>query len=116
VSDLFTGDDFSDPIDISPGVRTRVLVRGNMMFSLVELEDGAESPIHHHPEVQMGLVLEGSFDRRQGDDRKVLNAGDGFYVPPDVPHGGRAVGGRCRILDVFSPPRERYVKESGGSS
>jgi hypothetical protein len=32
-----------------------------------------------------------------------------------VPHGGRAVGGRCRILDVFSPPRERYAKESNSA-
>jgi quercetin dioxygenase-like cupin family protein len=116
VSDLFTSDDFSDPIDIAPGVRTRVLTRGALMFSLVEIEDGAESPIHHHPEVQMGLVLEGAFERRQGDDTKLLQAGDGFYVAPDVPHGGRAVGGRCRILDVFSPPRDRYARESGASS
>jgi quercetin dioxygenase-like cupin family protein len=116
VSDLFTSDDFSDLIEISPGVRTRVLTRGNLMFSLVEIDDGAESPIHHHPEVQMGLVLEGSFNRRQGNEVKLLHVGDGFYVPPDVPHGGQAVGGRCRILDVFSPPRERYVKESSESS
>lgn len=116
MSDLFTKDDFSDVIEISAGVRTRVLTRGNLMFSLVELDDGAESPIHQHPEVQMGLVLEGAFERRQGDEVKLLRAGDGFYVPPDVPHGGRAVGGRCRILDVFSPPRDRYVRESSGSA
>ena len=115
MSDLFTNDDFSDLIEISPGVRTRVLTRGNLMFSLVEIDDGAESPIHHHPEVQMGLVLEGSFNRRQGDEEKLLSVGDGFYVPPNVPHGGRAVGGRCRILDVFSPPRERYAKESNSA-
>jgi quercetin dioxygenase-like cupin family protein len=114
VSNLFTGGDFSDVIEISPGVRTRVLTRGALMFSLVELDDGAVSAIHHHPEVQMGLVLEGAFERRQGDEVKVLRAGDGFYVPPNVPHGGTAVGGRCRILDVFSPPRERYVRESSG--
>lgn len=116
MSNLFTNDDFSDPIEISPGVRTRVLVRGDLMFSLVELDDGAQSPIHHHPEVQMGLVLEGAFERHQGDEVKLLQAGDGFYVPPGVPHGGRAIGGRCRILDVFSPPRARYVEESAAGS
>ena len=116
MSDLFTNDDFSDVIEIAPGVRTRVLTRGELMFSLVEVDDGAESPIHHHPEVQMGLVLEGAFERHQGDEVKVLQAGDGFYVAPNVPHGGRAVGGRCRILDVFSPPRGTYVDQSGASS
>lgn len=115
MSDLFTHEDFSDMIEIAPGVRTRVLTRGNLMFSLVEIDEGAESPIHHHPEVQMGLVLEGAFERHQGDEVKLLQAGDGFYVPPDVPHGGQAVGGRCRILDVFSPPRSKYVQESESS-
>jgi quercetin dioxygenase-like cupin family protein len=114
MSDLFTSDDFSDVIEIAPGVRTRVLTRGNLMFSLVELDEDAESPIHHHPESQMGLVLEGAFERHQGDEIRLLRAGDGFYVPPDVPHGGRAVGGRCRILDVFSPPRNTYARASGG--
>lgn len=116
MSNLFTKDDFSDVINIAPGVRTHVLTRGELMFSLVELDDGAESPIHHHPEVQMGFVLEGSFERRQGDETVLLRSGDGFYVPPDVPHGGRAVGGPCRILDVFSPPRDRYAKESSASA
>ena len=116
MSNFFTSADFSDLIEIAPGVRTRVLTRGNLMFSLVELDNGAVSAIHSHPEVQMGLVLEGAFERRQGDEVQLLREGDGFYVPPDVPHGGTAVGGRCRILDVFSPPRDRYVKESSEPS
>jgi quercetin dioxygenase-like cupin family protein len=107
---FFSSDDFSEPIEISPGVRTRVLTRGELMFSMVELDDGAQSVIHSHPEVQMGLVLSGQFERQQGDDVKVLGEGDGFYVPPNVPHGGRAVNGPCRILDVFTPPRETYLR------
>lgn len=107
---FFTSDDFSNPIEISPGVRTRVVTRGQLMFSLVELEEDAESGIHHHPEVQMGLVLSGEFERIQGDHTQILREGDGFYVPPNVPHGGRAVNGPCRILDVFTPPREAYLR------
>jgi quercetin dioxygenase-like cupin family protein len=115
MTNLFTRDDFSQAIEISPGIRTRVLVRGELMFSLVELDEGAVSAIHHHPEVQMGLVLEGTFERRQADEVKLLNPGDGFYVPPNVPHGGTALGGPCRILDVFSPPRGRYVEAAASA-
>ena len=110
---FFTRDDFSDPIEIAPGVRTRVLTRGELMFSIVELDAGSESHIHDHPEVQMGLVLSGEFERHQGGEVKVLREGDGFYVPPNVPHGGKPVNGPCRILDVFSPPRDTYVRASG---
>jgi quercetin dioxygenase-like cupin family protein len=109
-TNFFSSDDFGPAIEIAPGVRTRPLARGSLMFSLVEIDDGSVSPLHSHPEEQMGLILEGSFERRQGDEVRVLNEGDGFYVPPNVEHGGRAVGGgTCRILDVFTPPRERYL-------
>jgi quercetin dioxygenase-like cupin family protein len=111
---FFRQADFSEALEFSPGVRGRVLWRGSLMFSLVELDSGAEAPLHHHHEEQMGLVLEGAFDRQQGGLRRTLTAGEGFYVPPDVPHGGRAVGGTCRVLDVFTPPRERYVRGQGG--
>jgi quercetin dioxygenase-like cupin family protein len=114
MTNFFGPDDFGSAIEIAPGVRTRPLARGSLMFSLVEVEDGCVSPLHSHPEEQMGLILEGAFERQQGDEVRVLNEGDGFYVPPNVEHGGRAVGGTCRILDVFTPPRKRYLPEDAG--
>jgi len=39
----------------------------------------------------------------------VLNAGDAFYIPPNVLHGAI-----CReagvLIDVFSPMREDFIK------
>lgn len=113
MTNFFTPDDFGPPIEIAPGVRTRVLARGSLMFSLVELDEDSVSPLHSHPEEQMGMILEGAFERHQGGELQVLRAGDGFYVPPNVEHGGRAVGGPCRILDVFTPPRGSYLREEG---
>jgi quercetin dioxygenase-like cupin family protein len=111
MSDLFKHEDFSAPIELSPGVTTRVISRGNIMFSLVQIADGVQTEIHSHPEVQMGLILKGAFERQQGDEVQLLGQGDGFYVPPNVPHGGRAVGGDCEILDVFVPPRAEYARK-----
>lgn len=113
MADFFSPDDFGFSIELAPGVRTRVLARGSLMFSLVELDAESVSPTHSHFEEQMGLVLEGAFERKQGGEVRLLKEGDGFYVPPHVEHGGRAVGGPCRILDVFTPPRERYLREEG---
>jgi quercetin dioxygenase-like cupin family protein len=110
---FFTAGDFSDPIEPAPGMRLRVLTRGTLMFSLVELEEGAESPVHSHEEEQMGIILGGRFERFQGGETGILEEGDGFYVPPNVEHGGRAVGGPCTILDVFTPPRATYVTPQG---
>lgn len=79
------------------------------MFSFVEIDADVTTPTHQHPEDQMGLILEGAFERRQGDQIQLLKAGEVFFTPGGVPHGGRAVGGPCRILDVFSPPRSTFV-------
>jgi quercetin dioxygenase-like cupin family protein len=105
---FFRENDFSDPIEPAPGMRLRVLTRGSLMFSLVELEEGAESPLHSHPEEQMGIVLEGRFERVQAGETRVLERGGGSYVPPNEEHGGRAIGGPCKILEVFTPPRASY--------
>ena len=106
---FFSPADFSDPIEPAPGMQLRVLARGSLMFSLVELAADAESPVHAHVEEQMGIVLSGYFKRWQGGQEKLLREGDVFYVPPNVEHGGRAVSGPCRILDVFTPPRGKYL-------
>jgi quercetin dioxygenase-like cupin family protein len=116
MSDFFSESDFGPVIEIAPGVRTRVLTRGSLMFSLVELDEDAVSPLHQHVEEQMGMILEGAFERHQAGDVKVLRRGDGFYVAPNVEHGGRALGGPCRILDVFTPPRDRYRRAGTGGS
>jgi quercetin dioxygenase-like cupin family protein len=113
VADLFCAADF-EAAEIAPGIRTRVLSRGSLMFSLIELDEGAFSSLHRHPEEQMGLVLEGTFERHQDGEVRLLGPGDGFYVPPGAVHGGRAIGGPCRILDVFTPPRDVSVRDETG--
>ena len=110
---FFRPKDFGAPIEICPGCTTRVVVGGDrIMFSFVEIEGGVMSTIHSHPEDQMGVILEGTFERHQGGQIELLQKGDVFFTPGGVEHGGRAIGGRCRILDVFSPPRKKYMPES----
>jgi quercetin dioxygenase-like cupin family protein len=106
---FFSPADFGPEIELGEGVRIRVLARGSLMFSLVAIDAGATTPTHSHPEEQMGFVLEGAFDRTQGGERRLLEKGEGFYVPPNMEHGGTAAGGPCRLLDVFTPPRWRYM-------
>ena len=108
MSNLFSTDDFTQPFQIAPGVISRVIVRGSLMFSLVDLAEGASTPLHSHDEEQMGFIIVGAFRRTQDGVVEVLRAGGGFYVPPGVQHGGTAIEGSCRILDVFTPPRSAY--------
>lgn len=63
----------------APGWETRLY--------LIEYGPGATAPLHVHPFVGIGYVLEGSFESAFGDESPhVIHAGEQFVDPPAVPH------------------------------
>lgn len=100
--------------ELAPGITTRVFPGDQAMLSVVQLESNAVGTLHHHPEEQWGVLLEGSAVRVQGDEEYDVKAGDFWRTPADVPHTIRAGPDGAVILDVFSPPREAYRKAGSG--
>ena len=82
------------------------------MLSLVEIDEGWVVPTHHHPHEQAGMVLAGAMRFTIGDETRVLEAGQSYIVPPNIPHRAEAVGGPVRALDIFSPVREDYAQRT----
>jgi hypothetical protein len=52
-------------------------------------------------------AIEGKFMLTLDGETRQLAAGDVVVVPSDVAHAGKAIT-RCRILDVWHPPRDDY--------
>jgi quercetin dioxygenase-like cupin family protein len=67
-------------------------------------------PIHSHIHEQVAHVLKGRFELTVGDETKVLEPGIVAVIPPNLPHGGKAITD-CELLDVFHPEREDYKFE-----
>lgn len=99
-----------EPIQPVPGCRMRTPFGENLMLSYLEMEDGAEVPLHHHPHEQGGILISGRVQLTIGDETRIVEAGSLFLIPPNVPHRAVAVGGPARVLDVFSPVREDYAR------
>ena len=99
-----------EPISPVPGCRMRTPFGQNLMLSYLEMDDGAEVPLHHHPHEQGGILLSGRVQLTIGDETRIVEAGSMFLIPPNVPHRAVAVDGPARVLDVFSPVREDYAK------
>lgn len=60
---------------------------------LTEIPVGVESGWHTHPGEEVGYILAGTVQMRIKDHPTlVLNAGDGFLIPPDVPHNALDLG------------------------
>lgn len=94
---------------IFPGVTITTAWGERTMLSFVHFEQAdALVPEHRHPHEQMGVGLEGEFELIIGEEARIIRAGDSYWIPGDVPHSARSVGGPARALDVFSPVRDDY--------
>ena len=100
--------------ELAPGVTTRIFPGDQAMVSVVRIEPGASGTLHHHPEEQWGLVLEGSAVRIQGDEEIHVKKGDFWRTPGNVPHTMRAGPDGTVVLDIFAPPRDAYTKPGSG--
>lgn len=103
----------SDREVVGEGVSRQILgFNGELMMVRVWFDEGAIGPVHHHIHSQVSYVESGKFAVRVGDEVKTLNAGDCFFIPPNVDHG--AV---CKeegvLLDVFNPVRQDFLDGEG---
>lgn len=96
-------------IEPVPGCRLRTPCGRNLMLSYLEMDAGAEVPLHSHPHEQGGILLSGTLELTIGDETRRVTPGSLFLIPPDVPHRAVAVDGPVTVLDVFSPVREDYA-------
>ena len=109
-------DDTSDGLfrELAPGVTTRIFSGEQAMLSIVSMAPNAQGMLHHHPEEQWGVLLEGSAIRVQDGEEIPVKKGDFWRTPGNVPHTMRAGPEGARVLDVFSPPRPEYKKTGSG--
>jgi len=100
--------------ELAPGLTTQIFPGEGAMLSVVTIAPGASGTLHHHPEEQWGVLLEGSAIRFQGDEEIAVRKGDFWRTPGGVPHTMRAGPEGCRVLDIFAPPRPEYRAPGSG--
>ena len=100
--------------ELAEGVTTRIFAGEQAMLSVVTMAPNSQGKVHHHPEEQWGVLLDGAGVRVQGGEEIAVNKGDFWRTPGSVPHTFRAGPDGARILDIFSPPRAEYRKPGKG--
>ena len=114
-SELFCLTDSMEWEDLGGGVSRKFLGWDNqIMMVKVKFEKGAEGSPHQHFHTQATYCAEGKFEFTIGDEKKVVNAGDGVYIPPNLMHGAVCLEAGI-LIDVFSPVREDFLDGSGVS-
>lgn len=96
----------------SVGLETRVLTGlsgERMMMVLSATLPGHTVSMHTHPNEQVGMVHSGKAILRIGSEEKVVEKGDFYCIPANVPHGDTCLGDEPFVmLDIFCPPREEF--------
>jgi quercetin dioxygenase-like cupin family protein len=104
--------DEMEAISPLPGLRMKTPFGERIMLSYLEMDDGAEVPLHAHPHEQAGMLLKGKLQLTIGDETRVVEPGEMYLVPGGVPHRAVATEGPVVVLDIFSPIREDYAEKT----
>jgi quercetin dioxygenase-like cupin family protein len=97
-----------DTKELAPGILARTFWGEKMLAAVVDLDPGAELPLHHHPHEQIGIVISGVIEFNIAGEVKTLKAGDVYVIPGHVEHGARTFDDPVKVMDIFSPVREEY--------
>ena len=114
-SELFCMADSMEWEDLGGGVSRKFLGWDNkIMMVKVKFDKGAEGSPHQHFHTQTTYCAKGKFEFTIGDEKKIVNGGNGVYIPPNILHGAICLEDGI-LIDVFSPVREDFLDGSGVS-
>ena len=93
----------------APGIQRQIMAYdGQLMMVKVKFEKGAVGTPHTHYHSQATYVASGRFELEIGGEKKILAAGDGYYVEPDQLHGCVCLEPGI-LIDTFSPMRADFL-------
>jgi quercetin dioxygenase-like cupin family protein len=97
------------------GLKTKILtgLHGEkMMMVLNATLPGHTVPRHSHPHEQIGMVYSGKAKLCIGDEERIVQKGDFYCIPSNVPHSDTCIGTEPFVmLDIFYPVREDFIQK-----
>lgn len=97
-----------------PGLESAILTGLNgesMMMVLSTTLPGHSVPMHTHRHEQIGVVYSGKAELCIGNEKRIVQAGDFYCIPSNVPHGDTCIGDTPFVmLDIFHPVREDFIE------
>lgn len=97
--------------EVDKGMKRKIMAYDDkLMVVKVEFDKGGIGALHQHYHSQITHVESGVFEVQINGEKKVLTAGDAFYIPPNVIHGAICLEAGV-LIDVFSPMREDFIEK-----
>ncbi len=92
------------------GIQIKTLVYGKeSLMSRFLLAKNAILPEHNHPYEQTGYLVSGKIILHIGEKKHEIKEGDSWCIPKNISHYAEIIEDSI-ALEIFSPPREDYMK------
>ena len=97
--------------EVDKGMKRKIMAYDDkLMVVKVEFEKDGVGVLHQHYHSQITHVESGKFEVQINGEKRILVAGDAFYIPPNVMHGAVCLEPGV-LIDVFSPMREDFIEK-----
>jgi quercetin dioxygenase-like cupin family protein len=96
-------------VKIWDGIYGQMHYSQHLTCAHITIQKGAVLPEHFHEQEQWSHMLDGEMEFTVGGETQLLRAGQTAYIPSNVPHSAKTLT-ECKLIDVFSPPREDWGK------
>ena len=108
-SETFIIDDNTEWENVGKGIKRKVLgYDGQLMVVKIKFEKGSVGTPHTHYHTQATYIVSGKFEFTINGEKKIVKAGDGLYMAPDVMHGCVCLEPGI-LVDCFSPMRADFI-------
>jgi len=83
-----------------PGIMSKAEIGDNLIMVCMEIGAGKEDTGHKHPFDQCGIVLEGQIEMFIGEERRLLNPNESYFIQSGEQHGWKAFDKPVKVLDI----------------
>jgi len=95
-------------VELVPGSNTHLVFGDKITVSFLTMSANSYFPPHRHEAEQIMIVLDGYADEIVEGKLYRLKSGDVMLLPSNVEHGAYLREADCRVIDIFSPPRQDF--------
>jgi mannose-6-phosphate isomerase-like protein (cupin superfamily) len=86
--------------EFRPGVMSKAEIGDNLIMVCMEIGPGKQDTGHEHFFDQCGIVIEGEIEIFIGEERRLLNSNECYFIPSGVRHGWKTFDKPAKILDI----------------
>src|SRR5512134_683039 len=100
---------------IAPGIERQMIHGDRVMVCRLRFAPGSVTAAHEHPHEQLTIVEKGRARFVVGSQERLCREGDVLLFPGGFRHGATILDEETVLIDIFSPPREDFLRSPPGA-